>query len=62
MRVYILTEGGRNIGFGHITSCIALAQGIKVHIGGWVNEKMGRRENEVAVEFIVKGDDSIKNI
>ena len=31
MKALILTEGGRNIGFGHLTRCLAFAQALKVH-------------------------------
>jgi UDP-2,4-diacetamido-2,4,6-trideoxy-beta-L-altropyranose hydrolase len=41
MRALILTEGGDDIGFGHITRCIALYQGFK--------------ERNVHVEMIVNG-------
>ena len=26
MKVFIITEGGKNIGFGHITRCLSLYQ------------------------------------
>ncbi len=29
MKIFILTEGGRNIGFGHITRCMAVYQGFE---------------------------------
>ncbi|MFW6129765.1 MAG: PseG/SpsG family protein [Atribacterota bacterium] len=44
MKVFILTEGGKEIGFGHLTRCIALSQAIKY-------EKPG-----VDIKFIFKGD------
>ena len=44
-KVLILTEGGRNIGFGHITRCTALYQAFE--------------EKGIIPEFIVNGDDSI---
>lgn len=48
IKIAILTEGGENIGFGHLTRCLSLCQAF---------ESRGHE-----VEFIVKGDDSIKNI
>src|SRR5690554_6452447 len=42
MKVKILTEGGKNIGYGHITKCIALYDEIQ------------NRKNEV--ELIIQGD------
>lgn len=49
MKTIILTEGGRNIGFGHSTRCIALTQGIK------------KADPKTDIEFIVNGDNSIKD-
>lgn len=46
MKVTILTEGGSNIGFGHITRCIALYQAFN---------KKG-----FAVNMLINGDDSVK--
>ncbi len=46
MRVFILSEGGKNIGFGHITRCIGLYQAFE--------------ERGINVEFVVNGDKSIK--
>jgi len=48
VKTLILTEGGRNIGFGHITRCIALSQGFA--------------EKNIDTEFIVNGDDTILNL
>jgi UDP-2,4-diacetamido-2,4,6-trideoxy-beta-L-altropyranose hydrolase len=45
MKVSILTEAGKNIGFGHLTRCIALYQAIK--------EKGG------TPELVINGDESI---
>ena len=45
MEILFLTEGGRNIGFGHITRCEALSQGF---------EAKGIRP-----KFIINGDDSV---
>lgn len=43
MKAVILTEGGKNIGLGHITRCFALAQGIRTYKG-------------IPAEFIINGD------
>ena len=48
MKVIILTEGGKNIGFGHITRCSALYQAFE--------------EKGIIPEFIVNGDDSILDL
>lgn len=48
MNVIILTEGGQNIGFGHLTRCLSLYQTFET-----------RKHNPW---FIVNGDDSIKDI
>lgn len=45
MKVLILTEGGKNLGFGHITRCTALYQAFE--------------EREIIPKFIVNGDDSV---
>lgn len=45
MKVFILTEGGRNMGFGHITRCTALYQAFE--------------ERGIIPKFIVNGDDSV---
>jgi len=45
MKVMILTEGGKDIGFGHITRCIALYQAFE--------------EKGIIPEIIAYGDDSI---
>lgn len=41
-KIFILTEGGKNIGFGHITRCIALCQAFK--------------ERGISPEFILNTD------
>ncbi len=46
MRVFILTEGSSNIGFGHITRCTSLYQAFK--------------EKGIIPEFIVNGDETVK--
>ena len=48
MKAIIVTEGGKNIGFGHITRCISLYQTFK--------------ESGITAEFIVNGDESIKGL
>jgi len=48
MKVFILTEGGKNIGFGHLTRCISLYQAFE--------------EGGVLPEFIVNGDESIRDL
>jgi len=45
MKVFIITEGGRDIGIGHITRCISLCQAFE--------------EKGIEPEFIVNGDDSV---
>jgi len=45
MKVLFLTEGGRNIGFGHITRCIALSDGFKL--------------KKISSYFLIKGDETI---
>ena len=47
-KVFILTEGVKNIGFGHITRCTALYQAFV--------------EKGIIPEFIVNGDDSILDL
>lgn len=46
MKVTILTEGGRDIGFGHITRCISLAD---------IFERKG-----IDTHFVVNADDSVR--
>lgn len=48
MRIIILTEGGRNIGAGHLIRCVALYQAFK--------------ENGIVPEFIVNGDETVEGI
>ena len=48
MKIFIITESGQNIGFGHITRCISLYESFK--------------ERGVAPELIVNGDDSITDL
>jgi len=48
MKVLFLTEGGRNLGFGHVTRCIALYQGL---------ERAG-----VNSEFIINGDSYVTSL
>lgn len=48
MKLIILTEGGENIGFGHVTRCLSLAQGFEA--------------NGLPSELIVAGDSSVEKI
>lgn len=48
VKVLILTEGGKDTGFGHTARCLALYQGFK-HKG-------------IIAEIIVNGDESVRNI
>ena len=47
-RLVVLTEGGKNLGFGHIMRCLTIAKSFK--------------ESGVEVEFIIDGDDSIQSV
>jgi len=46
MKVFIITEGGKNIGFGHITRCLSLYQAFE--------------EKEIIPEFVLNSDDNIE--
>lgn len=48
IKVYLLTEGGENVGFGHITRCIALDQAFE--------------EKGIKPQIIINGDDSVAEI
>jgi spore coat polysaccharide biosynthesis predicted glycosyltransferase SpsG len=48
MKVCILTEGGKNIGFGHITRCTSIYQAF---------EEIG-----ISPEFIVNGDENVRGL
>lgn len=48
MRAVVLTEGGKDIGFGHIGRCLSLAQALE--------------ERGVSLRFIVRGDSSVEGI
>lgn len=48
MQVYILTEGGKNIGFGHITRCISIYEAFKSY--------------KICSKMIVNGDESVESI
>ncbi|MBI3803046.1 MAG: UDP-2,4-diacetamido-2,4,6-trideoxy-beta-L-altropyranose hydrolase [Nitrospirae bacterium] len=48
INVLILTEGGRDVGFGHITRCTALYQAFE--------------ERGISTEFIVEGDESVEGL
>ncbi len=45
MRVYILTEGDRSKGFGHVTRCLSLYQAFE--------------EKDIKPKFFINGDDSV---
>lgn len=47
MKIFIITEGGKDIGFGHVTRCVSLYQAF---------EKKG-----LIPEFIVNGDETIED-
>ncbi len=47
-KIVILTEGGKDIGFGHITRCISLCQAFE--------------ERSVTTELIVNGDNTIEHL
>lgn len=49
MRIKILTEGGKNIGFGHITRCMALWQAVK------------ETDRNIDTQFIVSADTKAKS-
>ena len=46
MKVFIITEGVKNIGFGHVTRCFSLYQAFE--------------ERGILPEFIINGDDNIE--
>jgi len=48
MKVFIITEGSKNIGFGHITRCISLYQAFE--------------ERKIIPKLIINGDDTIKDL
>jgi UDP-2,4-diacetamido-2,4,6-trideoxy-beta-L-altropyranose hydrolase len=48
LKVFILTEGGRNIGFGHITRCLSLYHAFE--------------EKGIKPKFFINGDDSVVDI
>ena len=48
MKVFIITEGSKNIGFGHVTRCISLYQAF---------EKRG-----MTPKLIINGDDTVKDL
>jgi len=48
MKVFILTEGGKKIGFGHIVRCLSLCQAFQ--------------EKGINPEFLVNGDTSISSV
>ena len=48
MQVYILTEGGKDYGFGHIARCISICEAFSK----W----------DISSKLIINGDDSVKSI
>ena len=46
MNVVILTEGGKDIGFGHVTRCSSIYQAFE--------------QFHIVPKFIINGDDSVK--
>ncbi len=48
LKVYILTEGSSNIGFGHVTRCLSLYQAFE--------------EKGIKPKFLINGDDSITGL
>ncbi len=48
MKVLIVTEGGKNIGFGHITRCVSLCQAFA--------------EKGITAEFVINGDDTVVDL
>ncbi len=50
MKVLILTEGGKEKGFGHITRCIAIAQGFKEF------------NPNINIDFIINADNSVERL
>jgi len=48
MKVFFLTEGGKNIGFGHVTRCTAIQQALK--------------EKSVASEIVVNADSTVEGM
>lgn len=48
LKIIIITEGGKGIGFGHVTRCLSLYQAFK--------------EKGVNPEFLIKGDDTVSGL
>ncbi|MCP4216930.1 MAG: UDP-2,4-diacetamido-2,4,6-trideoxy-beta-L-altropyranose hydrolase [bacterium] len=48
MKVIVLTEGGENIGFGHISRCLSICQAFEAR--------------GAETRFVINGDDSVKSI
>ena len=48
MKIFIITEGGKDIGFGHLTRCVSLYQAFE--------------ERGIIPEFVVNGDDTILDL
>ncbi|NQU94927.1 MAG: UDP-2,4-diacetamido-2,4,6-trideoxy-beta-L-altropyranose hydrolase [Candidatus Omnitrophica bacterium] len=47
-KVFIITEGGKNVGFGHLARCVSLSQAFE--------------ERSISPVFIINGDKSVCNI
>ena len=62
MDVLVLTEGSRSIGFGHLTRCLALAQGIEKYINKCEYKKHSQPENKVNIEFLINGDNLARKV
>jgi len=48
MRVSILTDGGKDVGFGHVARCMALYQGFE--------------EEGITPELLINGDETVKDL
>jgi UDP-2,4-diacetamido-2,4,6-trideoxy-beta-L-altropyranose hydrolase len=48
MKIVIITEGGKQIGFGHITRCVALGEAFE--------------EKGIMPEFLVNGDEAVEDL
>ncbi|MFC2061390.1 PseG/SpsG family protein [Elusimicrobiota bacterium] len=55
MRAFILSEGGKSIGYGHLTRCIALLQAIKQ--GGADNKAEFIYSGDAEAEYFIKNQD-----
>jgi UDP-2,4-diacetamido-2,4,6-trideoxy-beta-L-altropyranose hydrolase len=48
MKIFIVTEGGKGIGFGHITRCTSIYQAFE--------------QKGLIPEFVINGDNSVKDL